>query len=377
MADERTRVLIAGGGVTALEAALALGDLAGDRADVAVIAPNEEFVVRPLAVREPFAFARASRHPLEPIVAAAGAELIADELAWVEHEARLAHTAGGLELHYDALLVAVGARIAPRYEHAITIDDRTLDETLSGLLQDLEQGYVRRIAFVAPGRMAWPLPLYELAMMTAGRAFDSGVELEATLVTPEDRPLAIFGEAASVAVAARLDRAGIHVIPSAYAEVPRTGHVSIHPGDRVIEVDRIVALPELFGPAVRGLPLSEHGFLRVDHHGRVVDAEAIFAAGDATEFPVKHGGVGSQQADAAAESIAALAGASLTPQPFQPVINGMLLTDGEPLYLSARITGGQGFSSEVSDEPLWDPPGKIATRYLAPAIERLRAGNRA
>ena len=96
----------------------------------------------------------------------------------------------------------------------------------------------------------------------------------------------------------------------------------------------------------------------------------MYAAGDATDFAVKHGGVGSQQADAAAEAIAALAGAPVKPQPFHPVIHGMLLTGEDPLYLTARITGGQGFSSEVSDSPTWSPPSKIATRYLSPYLDR-------
>ena len=81
----------------------------------------------------------------------------------------------------------------PRYEHAITIDDRKLDETMHGLVQDVEEGYVKSVAFISPGRMAWPFPLYELALMTAGRAYDMNVEVDITIVTPEDAPLAIFG----------------------------------------------------------------------------------------------------------------------------------------------------------------------------------------
>ena len=111
----------------------------------------------------------------------------------------------------------------------------------------------------------------------------------------------------------------------------------------------MIALPELYGPAMRGIPLGEHGFIRVDRYGRVPDVGPIYAAGDAIDFPVKHGGVGAQQADAAAQSIAALAGADITPEPFDPVIHGMLLTDDKPLYLTAQITGGHGFSSEISD----------------------------
>jgi sulfide:quinone oxidoreductase len=370
----KLRVLIAGGGTAALEAALALHELAPELTAVTVLAPNEEFVIRPLTVREPFSYAPATRHPLAPIVADAGAELVLGELSRVDVQQRVVHTRGNEELPYDALLVAVGARISTRYTHALTVDDRRLDETLRGLLQDLDEGYVKRVAFVAPGRMAWPLPLYELAMMTAGRAYDMNVALEATIVTPEDRPLAIFGDAASAAVADRLERAGVKTITSAYVEVPRTGEVVIHPGDRTLAVDRVVALPELYGPSVRGIPLSEHGFIRVDPFGKALELDGVYAAGDATDFAVKHGGVGAQQADAAAESIAALAGADIAPQPFHPTIRGMLLTDGAPLYLTARITGGEGFSSEVSDEPTWEPPSKLSTKYLSPYLERVGRG---
>jgi sulfide:quinone oxidoreductase len=217
--------------------------------------------------------------------------------------------------------------------------------------------------------MAWPLPLYELALMTAGRAYDMGIELSVTIATPEDAPLAIFGTAVSNAVSERLEKAGIQTIGSAHAEVPAQGEVVINPGDRRLRVDRVVALPELYGPSIRGIPLGEHGFIPINSHGRVADAGPVFAAGDATDFALKYGGIASQQADVAAQAIAALAGAELTPEQFHPVIHGVLLTGGKPLYLTAQIAGGQGFSSEIADTPTWSPPTKIAAKYLAPRLE--------
>ena len=104
------------------------------------------------------------------------------------------------------------------------------------------------------------------------------------------------------------------------------------------------------------------------------EVQDVYAAGDAIDFPIKHGGIGSQQADVAAQSIAARAGASVTPEAFNPVIHGMLLTDGEPLYLTARLTGGHGFSSEITDAPTWSPPSKIAAKYLAPYLDALDRG---
>ncbi len=366
---EKLRVIVVGGGVAALETALALRELAPGLTDVSVIAPNEDFAYRPLSVREPFAYGTARRYPLAPIVRDAGAQLLADKLAWVDPEQQIAHTESGAQLAYDVLVLALGAKATPRYKHAVTIDDRHMDDILHGIIQDVDGGYLKSLAFLAPGRMAWPLPLYELALMTAGRAYDMNLELDVTILTPEDSPLAIFGQNASSAIAELLERAKIQTIHSAYAEVPRSGELVINPGDRRLHVDRVIALPELYGPSVRGIPLSDHGFLRVDPYGRVLGVEHVYAAGDATEFPVKHGGVGSQQADVVAESIAALAGAPISPEPFHPVIRGMLLTGDKPVYLTARITGGHGFSSEVTDTPMWDPPSKIASKYLAPYLD--------
>ncbi len=366
---EKLRVIVVGGGVAALETVLALADLAPEQTDVTVISPNDEFVYRPMTVREPFAYGAAQRYPLAPILREAGAELLNDELAWVDPIKQTIQTKAEQTIAYDALVLALGAKANTRYKHALTINDRRMDETLHGLLQDIEGGYVHSLAFVSPGRMPWQLPLYELALMTAGRAYDMDLELAVTIVTPEDAPLAIFGADASRAVSELLEKAHITTVTSAYAEVPSAKEVVINPGDRHLQVDRVIALPELYGPSVRGIPLAEHGFIRVNRFGQVLDAGPIYAAGDALEFPVKHGGIASQQADTAALSIAALAGAPVTPEPFKPVIHGMLLTDGDPIYLTAQITGGAGFSSEISDTPTWPAGAKIAAKYLAPCLD--------
>jgi sulfide:quinone oxidoreductase len=368
---KQLRVVIVGGGVAALESALALAHLAPERTDVTLIAPNPEFVYRPMTVGEPFAHGAAACYPLQRIASDAGAELLAGELDWIDPERQTIHTKTGEAVGYDALVLALGAHVHTRYKHAITIDDRHMDETLHGLIQDIEGDYVHSLAFVAADRMAWPLPLYELALMSAGRAYDMGVQLSTAIITPEESPLAIFGSTASKAVAELLGKANILTINTPHVEVPSPEEVVIASGERHLRVDRVIALPELYGPAVRGIPLGEHGFIRVDAHGRVPGVEHIYAAGDATDFPVKYGGIAAQQADVVAQSIAALAGAAVTPEPFQPVIHGMLLTDQKPVYLTAEIVGDKGFNSVLSDTPTWSPPKKIVARYLAPYLETL------
>jgi sulfide:quinone oxidoreductase len=367
--EEPLDVVIAGGGVAAVEAALALRDLAGERVALKLMAPNAEFSYRPMTVCEPFGYEQADSYPLAQVAADVGAELIVEEFGWVDTGERLAYTTSGVAVPYDALLLAVGAHIKEAFPHVVTIDDGRMDELLHGVVQDVEEGYVKRIAFVAPARLAWPLPLYELALMTAARAYDMNVAVKLTLVTAEAAPLAVFGAQASAAVAELLADAGVETITGAYAQVDQVGEVHLQPGNRTVGADRIIALPELFGPAVRGLPASEHGFIPVDQHCRVPGVERVWAAGDAIDFAVKQGGIASQQADAAAEQIASLAGAPLTPTPFQPEIRGILLTGRKPRYLTARLSGSMSFDSQITDQPTWTPVAKISARYLAPYLE--------
>ena len=362
--------MIAGGGVAGLEASLALRDLAGDRIAATMLAPEPEFVYRPLRVREPFAGPSTRRYPLEEIARDIGVEFRQDAFKWLDPAQCTVHTDAGEQLTYDALLLALGARLHPRFKHALMLDDRRLDEQLHGLLQDVEAGYIHKLAFIAPSQMPWPLPLYELALMTARRAYDMNEELSVTIVTPEDAPLAVFGSAVSQALGRLLRDNGILVISSTHAETREAGQVALHPGGHSLYVDRILALPELFGPSSPGVPKRDrHGFIPIDVHCRVPGLDGVFAAGDATDFAVKHGGVASQQADVAAEGIAALAGAPVEPSKFHPEIHGILLGADKPLYLSAHITGGHGSSSEVSDQPTWSPAAKIAAKYLAPYLD--------
>lgn len=367
--SEPFEVLIVGGGVAGLEAALALRDLAGDRVSLRLLAPNAEFVYRPMSVREPFGLAKARRYPLREIAQDAGAELIDDGLEQVDASARTVRSTSGAQLRYDALILGLGARIQAPYEHATTIDDSHLDDLLRGLIQDVEGGYTKRVAFVVPARMAWPFPIYELAMMTAARAYDANIDVAVTIITPEEAPLAVFGPGASEAVAGLLAERGVEVLTSAHAAVPRSGVVEINPGNVVREFDRVIALPELQGPAVPGLPEASDGFIPIDEHCRVRGLDRVYAAGDATDFAVKYGGIAAQQADAAARAVAALAGAPVEPEPFDGEIRGILLTGGKPRYLHARVTG-RGFTSEVTEEPSWEQPSKIAAKYLAPYLDQ-------
>ena len=368
--NQKFGVLIAGGGVAALEGALAVRELAGERIRTTLLAPDSTFVNRPARVKEPFGYTAAQTYPLADLARDIGVDLVQDRFKSLDAAMSVVHTEQGKELSYDALLLATGARLRPAFSHGLMIDDSRLDEQLHGLIQDVEGGYVHSIAFVAPSSMPWPLPIYELALMTARRAYDMQTEVAITIATPEDAPLGVFGDKVSVEVGRLLKDNGITTLTSAHSQVPEPGLVAIHPGDRTLKVDRVIALPQLYGPSMPGVPGGpDGGFIPIDPHCRVRGLENVFAAGDATEFPIKFGGIAAQQADTAAETIASMAGASVEPKPFHPVLQAILLGGDKPLYLSAHVTGGHGSSSEISEEARWSPPAKIAAKYLAPFLE--------
>jgi sulfide:quinone oxidoreductase len=239
-------------------------------------------------------------------------------------------------------------------------------------LREIELGEVKSVAFVLPDWPVWPVPLYELALMTAERARAISADLQISLITPEGRPLKAFGQAAADAMVRLLAQAGISLHTGAVAQVPAPQLVTF--GQTRLEVQRIVTLPRIHGPAVPGIPAGTGWFVPIDGRCLVQDAgDRVFAAGDATDFPVKHGGIGAQQADTAAAGIAHLAGIGERPPPLQPVIRGMLLGGDRPLYLAAHVVDGLGWRSEVYEQPPWPAEEKVVAEELGPYVRSLSA----
>ena len=362
-----TRVVIAGGGVAALEAALALrAALAEERVEIELVGSEPHLWYRPLSVAEPFGLGEVSHYELAALASAAGATFtlgMLDGVDAVRHEAK---TSVG-EISYDMLLVAVGAVPTPAVPGALTFRGPADTEMIRTLLEEIAAGDVRRVAFAVPWGGVWSLPIYELALMTASHLEAHGIEgVELMLVTPEAEPLELFGRAGSDAVGELLDERGIAVVTGSHPAEFADGRLRLVPADP-IEVDRVVALPRLRGPRLDGLPQTLDGFIPIDAHGRVRGVDDVYAAGDITNFPIKQGGIATQLADAAAEAIAQAAGADLRPEPFRPVLRGLLLTGSQPRYLRRELTG-VGRADAASPDPLWWPPAKIVGRHLAPFL---------
>jgi sulfide:quinone oxidoreductase len=362
---ERNKVVIVGGGVAALEAALALQELAPGLVEVELVAPERNFAYRPLLVAEPFGAGEVRTFPLRRLAEAAGTTFVEATVTGVDSDRHVVGTATGEELSFDLLLLAPGAVPVAAVPGAICFRGPTEAAALRQLLADASAGIIDRITFAVPTGASWPLPLYELALLTRSYLVDEGaVDIAVAIVTPEDAPLDLFGATASDAMHELLETRGIELLlgttPLAFAD----GALSTAPAG-VLPTDRVVALPRLEGPRLAGVLHDANGFIPTDERAQVSDEIDVWAAGDATTVPLKQGGIATQQADAAAEAIAARAGAALEPSPFRPVLRGLLLTGMAPRFLRAEA-GARG--STIDTEPLWWPAAKIVGRYLAPFL---------
>ena len=314
----KPRVLIAGGGVSAIEGLIAIRRLLDGVAGVTLIAPGDEFVYRPLLVAEPFGLGVRHSFGLAAIAADHAAELLRGTLQAVDAKSATVTLADETKLGYDALLVAIGAQPCEWLDGAIHFSSPAEVPAVRELVWDLDQGRVRGVVFAAPAGTAWTLPLYELALLTAahiGDTGDAGVEL--TIVTPEAEPLAVFGPAAAAHIRDLCGDRGIRLRTGQTAVSFEKGRVELDDGES-IEADQVVALPRLSGEAIDGLPHDADGFIPVDEHCAVRGLDRVYAAGDGIAYPIKQGGLGTQQADAAVDAIAAQLGDADRPGPFPP-----------------------------------------------------------
>jgi len=367
------RVVIAGGGVAALESAVALRQLAGDRVEVEIFSPREDFIYRPFAVAEPYGAPSVTRYGLASLAERCGAEFHLGSIGTVDGDRRLARTHDGEEVSYDHLIVAPGSRALPGVPGAVTFWGVADDGAVRDVVGDLREGKVRRIVYTMPGGSTWALPMYELALLAEHElSKQGGRHAELVIVTPEDAPLHLFGPRASDRVAELLADRDIEVITATTPVRFEDGRLEVSPSGTV-EAEVVLSLPKLEGRQITGVPHDAEGFVPIDDHCRVLDLSHAHAAGDVTSFPVKQGGIAAQQADVAAESIAAELGCDVAAEPLDPVLRGVLWTGAKPIYLSGYLAGGHGETSIASEEPLWEgePHEKIVGRYLTPFLSEV------
>lgn len=349
--------------MAALEAALALRDLAGDRVALTIVTASAEFAYRPFAVVRPFQSEPTYRIELAQVARDVAAEIVLDTAVGIEPDHCRLLLSTQEPLVYDALLIAIGARAeATLGGGTITPWDWGGGHAFRALLGSLKNGRTKSVTFIVPTGVVWALPLYELALLTSAYLIEDAIEdVSLTLVTVESAPLEVFGVDASREVAALLRERGITVLLDSETLGIEEGVVRTS-GGTAFPSDASVAVPVIRPHTFSGVPTDATGYIVVDEHCRVGMDGNVFAAGDCTNTSLKQGGVAAQQADVAAAGIAAIVGAPVEPIPLRPRLRALLFTGERNLRLGEADGTPKGEGGQA------EPRAKIEARYLTPYL---------
>lgn len=365
-------VVIAGGGFAALETMLALWAMDNERVRVTLVAPEPIFSYRPAATIEAFGDGPPRGYDLRSIASDLGATYRKARLESVGSQQRYVRLSSGSRLTYDALVLAAGARATAAVAGASMFRDQRDVPLFRQFLADMETGAIRRLVFAVPSDVCWPLPLYELALLSATHATENHLRTEIILVSPERSPLEVFGARPSRMVESLLVEHGVSFLGNSAPDRLREDGSLVLISGTTIEADRVVAAPQLRGRSIAGVPANWSGFVPTDDIGRVESLSHVYAAGDMTTSPIKTAGVAAQQADRIAQRILTAAGTPLTESRTPTVLQARLVGGEHPLFLRAELDQhGHATAATLTRTAPEDAAvhSKVLARYLTPYLE--------
>ncbi len=365
MSEEAFEVVVAGGGVAALEAVLAIRAAESPPVSVTLLAPSREFRLQAMSVAEPFG-GDAPKLDLAGFCAEHDVTYRQEAIAEVWGGPQRILTDRGEEIFYDALLLATGARRSSAVPGSHPFRGAGDVHWFGTLLERLDRGAIADVIFAVPRQVKWSLPVWELALLTTSWLVDRGrSDAEIRVVTHESAPLEALGNVVSDRIAAMLAEAGIGLVAGAGVIRFDQGKL-VCEGGQELRADEVVSLPGLEVPEIPGVPQGRHGFIGCDAEMRVDGLDRVWAAGDSTWFPIKQGGLAAQEAEVAAAGILREAGADIEVPPFSPQIRGALITGKQPQFM--RVQLGEEADAALTSSPLWWPPIKVAGPRLSPYL---------
>src|SRR5687767_8679739 len=144
-APSSLRVLVYGGDTAALETALALRCLCGDRCELTLVSPVRDLPVRTQAAGASAAEGRPARFDLGALAAEHGLAFRSDAIVAVDDDQREARTITGNRIPFDALVIAFGARPRGAIPGVTTCWGAGDAGALDGLLDEMRLGAIRRV----------------------------------------------------------------------------------------------------------------------------------------------------------------------------------------------------------------------------------------
>jgi sulfide:quinone oxidoreductase len=390
-------ICIVGAGTAGLEGLLSAREVLGAGAELTLVAPDREFRYRPISRDSLFRPTRERGVKVAELVAEVGAAWVRDRAEVVHEPERIVLTRDGDTVEFDFLLLAPGERGARPLRHGYLWERGGDPSFLHQIIREIAAGEVASVAVAVPRGARWPVPAYELALVLAWTAARTDASI--ALITAEERPLGALGAAASDAVAAELERAGVETITGVeILDAPEHAVPTMTVADLIIvpepaadeataltgkptdparvrigagaprQFDRMISLPVMLGPSIVGVASDAAGFVVVDESLRVCGSERVWAAGGCIAAALEHSALSAQQADAAIAAIAAAIGqASVTGSETAAgalEITGILLVGQRDQWLAENPIG----IPEPSTRCLWWPPGRAVGRTLARRI---------
>jgi sulfide:quinone oxidoreductase len=342
--DIKPRVVVVGGGLAGMETLFALRRRLGDRVDLTLVADRDAFEFRPGTVYVPFGGAEDDLHI--PVTAPAERQGIAvehGEVAWVETEPKRLALTDGRTMDYDFLVLATGAAMRPERipglaEHAHLVGSleqmRELGRTLRRLREAAVDGSPQHVLFLVPPGNGWPGPVYELAFMLETWLRRSRVRdlVCLTFATFEVRYLEAFGTGPHPVIGEAFSSRGIISHPRSAVECVEPHRVRFADGTAHTFDVLVSTAPHTAAVDYEGLPKDLNGFLLTEPETRRVRCtDAVYAPGDAGDFPIKLGYLSLLQADAVADDIAVRIDPSAVKEPrrFDPIGR---LAEGRPPF---------------------------------------------
>ena len=292
-----TTTIILGGGVGGLTAANELRRLSGPEHRVVLIERQAEFLFAPSLLWAMVGARRTDRlaRPLGDLLRP-GVELVQGTVGRIDPERKLV-VADGRELPYDALVVALGAALAPEALPGYVGAAHDFFEPAGAAsfwaaLQAFEGG--RIVVAVAALPYKCPAAPYEAALLIedALRRRHVRQRAEVMLVTPEPQPMPVAGPALGAAVTSLLEARGIvfHRNRPLAAIDPAGRELVFADGTRE-RFDLLAAVPPHRPPeAVRASSLAnESGWIPVDSGTLRARADDAYAIGDVAAVALANG----------------------------------------------------------------------------------------
>jgi sulfide:quinone oxidoreductase len=286
------RVLILGGGFGGLAAAHRLKARLGAEVEIVVVDRRTHFMV---GFRKSWALAglgtlEEGQRPLARL-AGPGVTILHEPVTAI-YPAERAAAAGGQRLEADALIVALGAELAPERvpgfsEHAYNVYDPNDIPRAAEAVRGHARGRVVLGVFGVPYKCP-PAP-YEMALLLADQFERQGRQVPLEVFTPQPVSMPLLDQVGCDMIDERLARRGITFLPNHKAVAVEAGRVRFANGER--PYDLLLGVPPHRCPAVVAESGLTAGGEWVPVNARTMETSfpGVYAVGDTVEIKMANG----------------------------------------------------------------------------------------